>query len=121
MLNISIIQNSLSSILLGYTKGAFTDEQIEEGLLHQANQGFLFLDEVHRLTSEGQEKLFSFMDTGKYTPVGDDGIEKQANVRLIFATTEDIQQTFLPTFLRRLPVIVGLPSFKERSLTERAS
>lgn len=112
----------LSSILFGYTKGAFTGaEQNKEGLLHQANQGFLFLDEVHRLTSEGQEKLFSFMDTGKYTPVGDDGIEKQANVRLIFATTEDLQQTFLPTFLRRLPVIVGLPIFKERSLTERAS
>ncbi len=112
----------LSSILFGYTKGAFTGaEQNKEGLLYQANQGVLFLDEVHRLTNEGQEKLFSFMDTGKYTPIGDDGIEKKANVRLIFATTEDLQQTFLPTFLRRLPVIVGLPSFKERSVTERAS
>lgn len=81
---------------------------------------FYFLDEVHRLTNEGQEKLFSFMDTGKYSPIGDNSVEKKANVRLIFATTEDLQQTFLPTFLRRLPVIVGLPSFKGRSLSERA-
>ena len=26
------------------------------------NGGYLFLDEVHRLSSENQEKLFSFMD-----------------------------------------------------------
>lgn len=112
----------LSSILFGYLKGAFTGaEHDKEGLLHRADQGFLFLDEVHCLTNEGQEKLFSFMDTGRYSPIGDNSIEKKANVRLIFATTEDLQQTFLPTFLRRLPVIVGLPSFKGRSLSERAS
>ncbi|WP_165005363.1 MULTISPECIES: sigma 54-interacting transcriptional regulator [unclassified Enterococcus] len=110
----------LSSLLFGYAKGAFTGaEQNKPGLLAAADQGVLFLDEVHRLTEEGQEKLFSFMDTGKYTPVGDDGDERKATVRFIFATTEDLQMTFLPTFLRRLPVIIGLPSFQDRSHSER--
>ncbi|EOL42565.1 sigma 54-interacting transcriptional regulator [Enterococcus phoeniculicola] len=110
----------LSSLLFGYVKGAFTGAtQDRGGLLQQADQGILFLDEVHRLTDEGQEKLFTFMDSGKYSLMGDDGVEKQANVRLIFATTEDIQTTFLPTFLRRLPVIIHLPSFQERPKSER--
>ena len=37
-------------------------DEAKDGLLKQANGGYLFLDEVHRLSSENQEKLFSFMD-----------------------------------------------------------
>ncbi|KAF1301057.1 sigma 54-interacting transcriptional regulator [Enterococcus saccharolyticus] len=110
----------LSSVLFGHTKGAFTGAETDrEGLLDIADGGILFLDEVHRLSDEGQEKLFTFMDTGEYSPIGDNSIKKRATIRLIFATTEDIQSSFLPTFLRRLPVIVHLPSFHERPQAER--
>ncbi|WP_374106548.1 sigma 54-interacting transcriptional regulator [Lactobacillus johnsonii] len=53
----------VSSMLFGYVKGAYTGtDEAKDGLLKQENGGYLFLDEVHRLSSENQEKLFSFMD-----------------------------------------------------------
>lgn len=53
----------VSSMLFGYVKGTYTGaDEAKDGLLKQANGGYLFLDEVHRLSSENQEKLFSFMD-----------------------------------------------------------
>lgn len=110
----------LSSALFGHVKGAFTGAEHEHiGLIEKANNGVLFLDEVHRLTDEGQEKLFTFMDTGKLSPMGDNAIKRQSKVRLIFATTENIYQTFLPTFIRRLPVVVTLPNYEQRPQSER--
>ncbi|AYE39126.1 PRD domain-containing protein [Companilactobacillus zhachilii] len=110
----------LSSLLFGYTKGAFTGAyQDTPGLIENADGGILFLDEVHRLTQSGQEKLFSFMDTGMYSPIGNDSIKRKASVRLIFATTEKLDSTFLPTFVRRIPVIVNIPSFSSRPQNEK--
>ena len=110
----------LSSILFGHTKGAFTGaNEKKKGLLSLANNGVLFLDEVHRLSHENQEKLFQFMDTGKFRPIGEDEMIESSNVRLLFATTEDPSQVLLPTFYRRISVIVHLPSFHERPLYER--
>lgn len=80
----------LSSALFGYRKGAFTGAtQNKTGLLTQANGGMLFLDEVHRLSFANQEKLFRFMDTGEFQVVGASDQVTTAQVRLIFATTED--------------------------------
>jgi sigma-54 dependent transcriptional regulator of gfr operon len=110
----------LSSALFGHIKGAFTGaDERHSGLLEKADGGILFLDEVHRLSEEGQEKLFTFMDTGAFSPMGDNSIRKRARVRLLFATTENIYTEFLPTFLRRLPVIVHLPNFQNRPQAER--
>lgn len=110
----------LSSVLFGYTKGAFTGaDEARTGLIEKADGGILFLDEVHRLSEEGQEKLFTFMDSGEFSPMGDNSIKRKAKVRLVFATTENIYSAFLPTFLRRLPVIVNLPKFQNRSQNER--
>lgn len=40
-------------------KGAYTGaDEAKDGLLKQANGGYLFLDEVHRLSSENQENYF---------------------------------------------------------------
>ncbi|MCU7700267.1 hypothetical protein ODV97_09015 [Enterococcus gallinarum] len=38
------------------------------------------------------------MDTGEYSPMGDNSVRRKANVRLIFATTENIYTTFCPLF-----------------------
>lgn len=110
----------LSSILFGHAKGAFTGaEKSKKGLLVQANKGVLFLDEVHRLSYENQEKLFQFMDTGKFRPVGEESEMVCSEVRLLFATTEPPEKVLLPTFYRRIPVIIELPSFHERPIFER--
>ena len=109
----------LSSILFGHTKGAFTGAESEkQGLLAQANNSVLFLDEVHRLSNENQEKLFQFMDTGTFRPIGEEGKMVHSKVRLLFATTENPKKVLLPTFYRRISVIVSLPNFKERPIRE---
>lgn len=61
----------LSATLFGYNKGAFTGAVKDtEGLFEKADNGYLFLDEVHRLSEEGQEKLFRYMDYGTISRVG---------------------------------------------------
>lgn len=109
----------LASVLFGYKKGAFTGANKDtKGLIEKANNGYLFLDEVHRLSPEGQEKLFQYMDKGVVSRIGDNGHNFELNVRLIFATTEG-RETMLETFLRRIPVDAVLPTFDERTLEEK--
>ncbi|WP_246287333.1 sigma 54-interacting transcriptional regulator [Lacticaseibacillus absianus] len=110
----------LSSLLFGYVRGAFTGaDQDKAGLLTQADGGYLFLDEVHRLSSENQEKLFSFIDNGYYYRMGDNVTRIQATVRLIMATTETPEQVLLATFRRRIPVVLHLPDYAQRPADER--
>lgn len=64
----------LSSNLFGYVKGAFTGAYgTSKGLLEAADGGMLFLDEVHRLNNESQEKLFIFLDQGIFRRMGESG------------------------------------------------
>lgn len=110
----------LSSVLFGYKKGSFTGADKDKlGLLAAANGGILFLDEVHRLSPESQEKLFVFMDKGRYSPVGEVKEFQQAKVRLVFATTESKEKFLLTTFVRRIPVQIELPELMERDEKER--
>ncbi|MFD3155384.1 sigma 54-interacting transcriptional regulator [Haloimpatiens sp. FM7330] len=110
----------LTSNLFGHVKGAFTGADSNKiGLIEKANGGFLFLDEVHCLSAKGQEKLFLFMDKGKYRRFGDNSKWYNSNVRFIFATTENLEKVLLKTFLRRIPITVQIPSLKERSQQER--
>ncbi|MFL6560692.1 MAG: PRD domain-containing protein, partial [Bacillus sp. (in: firmicutes)] len=81
-------------------------------------QGILFLDEVHRLNKEGQEKLFTFMDQGTFTRLGETDVVRMSKVRLVFATTESLS-VFLETFLRRIPITVNVPSLEERGQDEK--
>ncbi|MGL4684476.1 MAG: sigma 54-interacting transcriptional regulator [Hafnia alvei] len=110
----------LSATLFGYTRGAFTGaDRDKQGVFDDANGGFLFLDEVHRLSAENQEKLFLFMDKGYFYRLGDNRTRHPASLRFIFATTENIETVRLNTFRRRIPVRVTLPNFISRPLTER--
>ncbi|MGX7151178.1 sigma 54-interacting transcriptional regulator [Enterococcus ureasiticus] len=110
----------LTTHLFGYKKGSFTGAvEDKPGLVEYADQGFLFLDEVHRLPSEGQEKLFTLLDKGYFSRMGEADVKRTVNVRFMFATTEDFSQTFLKTFLRRIPVTLLLPSVKERPIQEK--
>lgn len=110
----------LSSTLFGHCKGTYTGaESNRVGLIEEADGGILFLDEIHRLPPEGQEKLFLFLDKGIYRRLGESGKWRKADVRMIFATTENPENCFLQTFLRRIPLIVNIPIFQERPLEEK--
>ncbi|MFC6295200.1 sigma 54-interacting transcriptional regulator [Lactiplantibacillus daoliensis] len=109
----------LSSNLFGYAKGSFTGATEDfKGMLEAADGGFLFLDECHRLNAESQEKLFSFMDTGTFQRMGEGNRTRHSNVRLIFATTENLQENFLKTFMRRIPIAITIPDLNDRSKLE---
>ncbi len=110
----------LLSQLFGYSKGAFTGANTDKvGLVEKANNGILFLDEVHRLPSEGQEILFYLLDKGKYRRLGETENSRTANVMIIAATTEDPQSSLLLTFRRRIPMIIELPSINNRPINEK--
>jgi transcriptional regulator with AAA-type ATPase domain/transcriptional regulatory protein LevR len=110
----------LMSQLFGYVKGAFTGADIDKkGLVEVADRGILFLDEVHRLPPEGQEMLFLLMDTKKFHRLGEVDKNRIANVLIIAATTENPQRALLKTFIRRIPSLIELPSYREKCVEER--
>lgn len=106
--------------LFGYVKGAYTGADREsEGLVEKAQNGVLFLDEIHRLPPEGQEMLFMLLDKGEYRKLGANETSKDARVLIIAATTENLESSLLQTFLRRIPMTITMPSLEERSIEER--
>jgi len=110
----------LLSQLFGYVKGAFTGaDTFKTGLIEKANNGILFLDEIHRLPLEGQEILFSVMDNGVYRRLGQSENEEKVNVMIVGATTEDVDSHLLATFRRRIPMIIELPPLSNRPIDER--
>lgn len=110
----------LTSHLFGYKKGSFTGaDNDHQGLVELADGGFFFLDEVHRLTNEGQEKLFTLLDKGYFTRMGEAENQRHVSIKFVFATTEELEKTFLKTFLRRIPVNLHIPSLSERSIKEK--
>lgn len=110
----------LLSQLMGTKKGAFTGaEEDRPGLLEKADGGVLFLDEVHRLPPQGQEMLFTFIDKGVYRRLGETEAERHASVLLLCATTENPKSNLLQTFVRRIPMLIHIPSLSERSVDER--
>ncbi|MDR1568813.1 MAG: sigma 54-interacting transcriptional regulator [Streptococcaceae bacterium] len=105
--------------VFGVKKGAYTGaEEDRLGLVHEANGGILFLDEIHRLPPEGQEMMFTFIDRGIYRPLGESTETQTATVQIIGATTED-SESLLTTFNRRIPMSITLPPLRERSIEER--
>ena len=106
--------------LFGILEGAYTGAtSSRKGLLEEADGGILFLDEVHRLTPEAQEMLFTFIDKKVFHALGETAFTRTADVQLICATTEDINSSLLQTFTRRIPMKIHLPSLDERGLDER--
>ena len=85
------IHNLLCHNCLAIQKGAFTGADSDKpGLVELADKSILFLDEVHRLNPEGQEKLFFLMDQGIFRQIGGETTkDRHADVLLICATTEN--------------------------------
>jgi transcriptional regulator with AAA-type ATPase domain/transcriptional regulatory protein LevR len=109
----------LMAHLFGVVRGAYTGaDHDREGLVEQAHRGILFLDEVHRLPPEGQEMLFYLMDRERFRRMGDVK-EREATLLLLAATTEDPNTALLPTFRRRIPMMISLPGLNERTMMER--
>lgn len=110
----------LISHLFGHIKGAYTGADSDKaGIVEKANGGILFLDEIHRLPPEGQEMLFYFMDTSKFNRLGETERNRKSSVLIIGATTEDPNSSLLKTFIRRIPIVITIPSFEKRSIKDK--
>jgi len=82
---------NLQTQLFGWKKGSYTDAKSDgEGLISRADGGVLFLDEIGYAPIEVQKELLTFVETSKYRRYGDVE-EREANVRLIFGTNQDLE------------------------------
>lgn len=82
-----------ASELFGHKKGAFTGATEDKtGMFATANHGTLFLDEVGNLNMETQVLLLRALQEKRYRPVGGKE-EMQADIRLLAATNEELEQT----------------------------
>ena len=81
-----------ASLFFGHRKGAFTGADSDrEGYFTTAKGGTLFLDEAGTLPAEIQTMLLRVLQENIYLPVGGNK-ELQADVRIVSATNEDMQQ-----------------------------
>ncbi|MGH7494918.1 MAG: sigma 54-interacting transcriptional regulator [bacterium] len=86
----AVPEDILISELFGHEKGSFTGAlQRQRGLVEEAEGGTLFLDEIGNLSMRVQAMLLRFLDHKQYRRLGA-GEETPANVRLTFATNQDL-------------------------------
>jgi transcriptional regulator with AAA-type ATPase domain/TolB-like protein len=117
----AIPEHLLESELFGYERGAFTDaRQSKAGLLHVADRGTLFLDEVGLLPLSLQAKLLRVLEDNSVRRLGSTRSES-VDVWIISATNEDLADAvktrrFREDLYQRLAgITLTLPPLRERA------
>jgi DNA-binding NtrC family response regulator len=117
---------TLESELFGHEKGAFTGaDRTKKGIFEAAHGGWVFLDEVAKLSDRAQASLLRVLESGEIRPLGSHAI-KRLDVRIVAATNDDLDRLaslgrFRQDLLERLRAYaVTLPPLRERSLAERS-
>ena len=112
--------DTVSSVLFGHIKGAFTGAiQDRLGLLREANNGLLFLDEIGELGLDEQAMLLHAIEHGRFMPFGSDA-EVKSDFQLIAGTNQNLVEmviagNFREDLLARLDLwTYRLPSLKQR-------
>lgn len=121
-INITAIPRELfEAELFGYVKGAFTGANKDNpGLVEEAQNGILFLDEVGDLDLTLQVKLLRFIETGEYKRLGSNKIQKAENLICIFATNKNLKELVKrgqfreDLYYRISSKIVHIPPLRER-------
>lgn len=83
-------EGKLETELFGHEADAFVGAGMRKrGIIENASNGTVLLDEVEQLPPSMQVKILHFLDTGEFRRVG--GFSEIASgARLLFATTEDL-------------------------------
>jgi DNA-binding NtrC family response regulator len=110
----------LEAELFGHTKGAFTGAVgPRAGLLEDAHEGTMFLDEVAELSPRGQAKLLRVLQEGEIRRVGENQ-SRRVDVRLVTATNRPLdaavrQGLYREDLVYRLAVIrLRVPALRDR-------
>lgn len=110
----------LESELFGYKAGAFTGAlKDKKGLLEEAHEGTIFLDEIGEMNLDLQAKLLRVLESHTYIKVGDTQTSK-VDVRIIAATNRDLKKEAdegrfrLDLFYRLSVFSIELPSLAHR-------
>lgn len=100
--NCSLLSSALgNSMFFGHAKGAFTDGKSElSGLVHEAHQSTLFLDEVENLSLQFQAHLLRLLETGQYRRYGDTQM-LTSRFRLVTASNEKLSDLIHRNIMRR--------------------
>jgi DNA-binding NtrC family response regulator len=116
----AIPENLVESELFGHARGAFTDaKDARTGLVAQAKDGTLFLDEVEAISPRAQVALLRFLQDKEYRPIGG-ALVRDANLRILAASNADLkglvkQGLFRIDLLYRLDVLsLRMPPLRER-------
>jgi DNA-binding NtrC family response regulator len=106
--------------LFGHKRGAFTGAERErKGMIVQASDGTLLLDEIGDLSHQSQLKLLRLLDENIFYPLGSDLPEK-SNARIIASTNRNIkklmeEEKFREDLYFRLKVYsIHIPPLRER-------
>ncbi len=108
------------STLFGHVKGAYTGALSDRaGLLVEANQGLLFLDEIGELGQDEQAMLLRAIEEKVFTPFGSDS-EISSDFQLIAGTNRNLyQQVEAGKFREDLLARINLWSYQLPSLKNR--
>jgi DNA-binding NtrC family response regulator len=76
----------------GHERGAYTDAREKySGLIHEAEGGTIFLDDIESLSLKNQAKLLRFLEATEYMPLGSSKM-RRSDVRVIASTNADLSQ-----------------------------
>ncbi len=103
------------STLFGHAKGSFSGANSDHsGLVEEAKDGCIFLDELHQLSKPCQAKLLRFLQSGEYYRLGENTVRK-VRCRVIAAgQPRGLSRKLLPDLYNRLAVAeLHLPSIAE--------
>ena len=116
----AISSELIATELFGHEKGAYTGAvEATKGRFEEAHGGTIFLDEISTINEKAQVSLLRVLETKTFRRVGGER-DICANVRVIAATNEDLeeavqQKRFREDLFYRLDVFhIHVPALRER-------